>query len=145
MAAPDHPMELNRLLKNTLAVVLAGGRGTRLQHLTEIQFDEGARRGSAIDSVVAGGCVVSGATVRRCLLFRDVRVNAYARVEESVVLPGAEIGQHCRIKKAIVDANCRVPEGTIVGEDPPSDAKRFHRTESGVTVVSAAMVTGKSV
>jgi glucose-1-phosphate adenylyltransferase len=61
------------------------------------------------------------------------------------MLPGAEIGRHCRIKKAIVGANCHVPEGTVVGEDPSCDAKRFHRTDSGVTVVSAAMMTGHSV
>jgi len=91
---------------------------------------------------VAAGCVVSGATVRRCLLFRDVRVNSYALVEDSVVLPGAEIGRSCRIKKAIIGADCRVPEGTVVGEDPARDAKLFHRTDSGVTVVSAAMATG---
>ncbi|HAK96328.1 MAG TPA: glucose-1-phosphate adenylyltransferase [Planctomycetes bacterium] len=105
-------------------------------------FDEGNRRGTATNSVVAAGCVVSGATVRRCLLFRDVRVNSYALVEDSVVLPGAEIGRSCRIKKAIIGADCRVPEGTVVGEDPARDAKLFHRTDSGVTVVSAAMATG---
>ncbi len=105
-------------------------------------FDEEDRRGMAIDSVVAAGCVVHGATVRRCLLFSDVRVNSDALVEDSVVLPGAEIGRRCRIRNAIIDANCCVPEGTVVGEDSSRDAKMFHRTDSGVTLVSASMVKG---
>ncbi len=105
-------------------------------------FDDGDRRGMAVDSVVAEGCIVSGATVRRSLLFRDVRIEAHTLVEDSVVLPGAEIERCCCIRKAIVGTNCRVPEGTIVGEDPSRDARLFHRTDSGVTVVSAAMVAG---
>ena len=103
-------------------------------------FDEDHRRGMATDSLVAAGCVVSGATVRRSLLFRDVRVEAGALIEDSVVLPDAQIGSGCRIRKAIVDANCRIPEGIIIGEDPAGDASAFYRTDSGVTIVSPEML-----
>lgn len=103
---------------------------------------EGGRPGTATDSLVASGCVVSGATVSRSLLFRGVRVGSHALVEDSVVLPGAEIGRNCRIRKAIVDAGCRIAAGTVVGDDPDLDARVHHRTDSGVTVVSAAATSG---
>ena len=102
---------------------------------------EGDLPGMALDSLVATGCVISGATIRNSLLFRDVRVGANAHVDESVVLPGAQIGPRCRIRKSIIDASCRLPEGTVVGEDPPRDGRIFHRTPGGVTVVSADMLT----
>lgn len=103
-------------------------------------FDSNERRGMAVDSVVSAGCVISGAAVRRSLLFSCVRVNSYSTVEDSVVLPEADIGRHCRIRKAIIGTGCRVPEGLVVGEDPEEDARRFHRTEGGVTLVTKAML-----
>lgn len=103
-------------------------------------FDSNERRGMAVDSVVSAGCVISGAAVRRSLLFSCVRINSYSTVEDSVVLPEADIGRHCRIRKAIIGTGCRVPEGLVVGEDPEEDARRFHRTEGGVTLVTKAML-----
>lgn len=103
-------------------------------------FDSNERRGMAVDSVVSAGCVISGAAVRRSLLFSCVRVNSYSIVEDSVVLPEADIGRHCRIRKAIIGTGCRVPEGLVVGEDPEEDARRFHRTEGGVTLVTKSML-----
>ena len=90
----------------------------------------------AIDSLVAAGCTVAGAKLRRSLLFQDVRVGSDAALEDTIVLPGAEIGRGCRIRRAIVDAGCRLPADTIVGEDPAVDALTYHRTTDGVTVVS---------
>ena len=103
-------------------------------------FDEPGRQGTAIDSLVAGGCIVSGAMVRRSMLFSDVRINSYSLVEDSVVLSNVQIGRHCILKKCIIDKNCTLPEGTLIGLDPIEDAKRFHVTQGGVTLVTRAML-----
>ena len=103
-------------------------------------FDDDDRRGMAVDSTIAGGCVISGATVRRSLLFSDVRVNSYSLVEDSVVLPYVNIGRSCRIKKAILDKGCQIPEGTIIGENTEEDAKRFSVSPGGVVLVTPEML-----
>jgi len=103
-------------------------------------FDSDARRGMAVDSMVSGGCVVSGATVRRSLLYSNVRVNSYAVVEDTVVLPDCDIGRHARLRKCIVDQGCVVPPGLVVGEDPELDTQRFTRTEKGVTLITPSML-----
>ncbi len=103
-------------------------------------FDDPDRRGQAIDSMVSGGCLISGATVRKSLLFSDVRVHSYATIEDSVVLPKAEIGRHCKIRKAVIDKGCKIPPGTIIGEDPVADAERFHVSEGGVVLVTPEML-----
>jgi glucose-1-phosphate adenylyltransferase len=103
-------------------------------------FDDETRRGMAVDSLVAAGCIVSGGVVRRSLLFTDCRVNSYSLVEDPVVLPRVVIGRHCRVRKAIVASDCKLPEGLVVGEDPVADAKRFHRTEGGITLVTPKML-----
>jgi glucose-1-phosphate adenylyltransferase len=99
-------------------------------------FDDDARRGIAVDSMVSGGCVVSGATVRRSVLFSDVHVADYSRVEDSVILPNVRIGRHAVLKRAIVDRRCVIPEGFQVGVDPAQDRKRFHVSERGITLVT---------
>jgi len=106
-------------------------------------FDDDDRRGMAVDSMVSGGCVVSGALVRHSVLFSGVRVNSYSTVEDTVVLPDVDIGRHCRIRKAVIDQGCRIPEGTIIGEDPAQDAERFHLTEEGVVLVVPEMLGQK--
>lgn len=103
-------------------------------------FDSDDRRGMAVDSVVSAGCVISGATLRRSLLFNSVRVNSYAVVEDSVILPESDIGRHCRIKKAIIGTGCKVPEGLVIGENRAEDERRFHVTEGGVTLVTKHML-----
>ena len=103
-------------------------------------YDGEARRGLAVDSVVSSGCIVSGATVRRSLLFRHVRVHSWAVVEDTVVLSHADIGRGARLRRAIVDWGCHVPAGLVVGEDPVEDARRFHHTERGVTLITQAMI-----
>lgn len=103
-------------------------------------FDDEDRRGMAVDSMVSGGCIISGATLRHSLLFSNVRVNSFSVVEDSVVLPDVEIAQSCRIKKAVIDKGCFIPEGTVIGEDREADAKRFHVTENGVTLVCPEML-----
>ncbi|PKU26556.1 glucose-1-phosphate adenylyltransferase [Telmatospirillum siberiense] len=103
-------------------------------------FDSDDRRGTAVDSLISGGCVVSGALVRRSLLFSDVRVNSFCVVEDSVLLPGVELGRHSRIRRAIIDSGCSIPTDLVVGEDPVLDAKRFFRTEKGITLVTQRML-----
>ncbi|MEO5336234.1 MAG: glucose-1-phosphate adenylyltransferase [Magnetospirillum sp. WYHS-4] len=103
-------------------------------------FDDEERRGIALDSMVSAGCVISGGRVCRSLLFNNVRVNSYSVVEDSVILPSSDIGRYAKLKKALVGSNCRIPEGLVVGEDPELDAKRFHRTEKGVVLITASML-----
>lgn len=103
-------------------------------------LDDIGRRGLAVNSMVAGGCIISGAEVRESLLFSRVRVDERALIERSVVLPNARIGPDCRIRRAIIDEDCDVPEGTVIGYDPAADAARFHVSPRGVVLVTAAML-----
>jgi glucose-1-phosphate adenylyltransferase len=103
-------------------------------------FDSDKRRGQAVDSMVSGGCVISGAKVRHSLLFYNVRVNSYSTVQDSIVLPEVNIGRHCRITKAIIEKGCEVPEGTIIGENKADDEKRFHVSSGGVVLVTPEML-----
>ncbi|CAD5366432.1 glucose-1-phosphate adenylyltransferase [Rubrivivax sp. A210] len=97
------------------------------------------RRGIAIESLVSGGCIVSGA-IFRSVLFSVVRVHSYATVNWSVLLPGSQVGRHARITRAIVDRDCFIPDHMVIGEDPAADAARFFRTESGITLVTRDML-----
>ncbi|HEV7370564.1 glucose-1-phosphate adenylyltransferase [Arenibaculum sp.] len=103
-------------------------------------FDDERRRGMAVDSLVSGGCVISGSSVRRSLLFSQVRVNSYCRLDEAVVLPQVEIGRHARLSRAVVDRGCRIPDHLVVGEDPEEDARRFYRTDQGITLITREML-----
>jgi len=103
-------------------------------------FDEDDRRGMAVDSVLAAGCIVSGGVVRRSMLFHDVRVNSFSTVMDSVVLPEVDVGRHARIHKAIVAAGTKIPPHLVVGENPEDDARRFLRTEGGVTLITQDML-----
>jgi len=103
-------------------------------------FDDEGRRGAAIDSMVSGGNIVSGATVRRSMLFSRVRVHSYAEVEDSVVLPNVDIDRHCVIRRAVIDKHCRIPAGTKIGVDPEEDRRRFHVSEGGIVLVTADML-----
>ncbi|SMF94248.1 glucose-1-phosphate adenylyltransferase [Methylomagnum ishizawai] len=99
-------------------------------------FDDDDRRGMAVDSMVSGGCIISGSEVRHSLLFSNVRVNSYAVVKDSVILPEVNIGRHCRITKAIIDRGCHIPPNTVIGENPEEDRKRFHVSPGGVVLVT---------
>ncbi|MFT5162717.1 MAG: glucose-1-phosphate adenylyltransferase [Alteromonadaceae bacterium] len=104
-------------------------------------FDDDERRGMAVDSTISGGCIVSGATLRKTLLFSNVRVNAYTEVRESVVLPEAVIGSHCTIVKAIIDRGCHIPDGTVIGVDHEDDKRNGYRvTDKGVVLVTRSML-----
>jgi len=102
--------------------------------------DVDGRRGLGISSLVSGGCIVSGAAVRRSLLFTGVRVNSYGTIENTVVLPYVEIGQRARIANAIIDAGVKIPRGLEVGADPEVDANRFRRTGRGICLITQPMI-----
>jgi glucose-1-phosphate adenylyltransferase len=103
-------------------------------------FDDEERRGMALDSMVSGGCVISGAIVRHSLLFSNVRVNSYTELQDVVALPDVSFGRDCRITKAIIDKGCELPEGTVIGEDAEADAKQFYVSPNGVVLVTPEML-----
>jgi glucose-1-phosphate adenylyltransferase len=102
--------------------------------------DEAARRGIATSSLVSGGCVVSGSSVDRSLLFTHVRCNSYSHLSRVVALPHVEIGRHAVLKDVIIDRGVIIPENLVIGEDPEFDAKRFRRTDAGICLVTQNMI-----
>lgn len=102
--------------------------------------DEDGRRGSAVSSLISGNCIVSGASLRRSLLFTGVRVNSFSSLEEAVILPEVQIARDVRLRKVVVDRGVIIPQGLVVGEDPALDAKRFRRTENGVCLITQSML-----
>src|SRR5471030_1715872 len=98
-------------------------------------FDDQNRRGEAVDSIVSGGCIMSGGRVKNSILGRSVRVHAGATVEDSVILDNCDIGRRSKVRRAILDKNVRVPEDAMIGYDAVQDAKLYHVTESGIVVV----------
>ncbi len=107
-------------------------------------FDEDDRRGVAIDSMVSGGCIISGSRVSNSLLCSNVRVHDRSTVDRSVILPRVRIGENCVIQRAIIDEGTLVPDGTLIGVDPVADAERFHVTEGGIVLVTSAMLKAAS-
>ncbi|WP_078119205.1 glucose-1-phosphate adenylyltransferase [Thiosocius teredinicola] len=103
-------------------------------------FRDPDREGKALDSVVSAGCVISGSAVIDSLLFSNVRIHSYSKITASVLLPEVEVGRHCRIHRAIIDRGCRIPPGTVIGEDRAADAKRYRVTDKGVVLVTASML-----
>ncbi len=103
-------------------------------------FDDEDRRGQALDSSVSGGCIISGATVRRSLLFSNVKVNSYSTVEDSVILPNVVIGRHARLRRVVVEKQCVIPENLVVGYDTAADRKRFYVSDSGITLITPEML-----
>ena len=103
-------------------------------------LDDDGRRGEAIDSLIAGGCILSGARVKHSVLFFASTVENYSHVKDSVILPKVSIGSHCRITRAIIDKGCVIEDGTVIGEDLVEDAKRFHVSPEGIVLVTPAML-----
>jgi len=102
--------------------------------------DEDGRRGAAISSVIAGGSIVSGATLRRSLVFSHVRVHSYADIANAVILPEVDVGQSAHLRNVIIERGVRIPDGLVVGEDPVLDARRFRRTKSGICLITQPMI-----
>ncbi len=108
-------------------------------------LDEEGRRGMAINSMVSGGCIISGARIDQSLLFSNVRVDERSQVERAVILPNVRVHAGCTIRNAIVDEGCEVPTGTQIGVDPVADAARFHVTERGIVLVTPDMLHRNTV
>ena len=102
--------------------------------------DEFSRRGMAVSSLVSGGCIISGANLRRSLLFTGVHVHSYAHLEGAVVLPYAHVGRNARLTNVVIDRGVKIPEGLVVGEDPKRDVDRFRRTDRGICLITQAMI-----
>ena len=103
-------------------------------------FDDDGRRGMAVDSMVADGCIVSGGYVNHSLLFPQVQVHSYVHLRDAVVLPEVDIGRYCRLRKVIIDRGCVIPPGTVIGENAAEDTRHFYRTERGVVLVTREML-----
>lgn len=103
-------------------------------------FDDADRRGEAIDSLVSAGCILSGAKVKRSIIFFATRISSYSVIKDSVILPKVTIGQHCRITRAIIDKGCEIADGTVIGEDLVEDAKKFFVSDRGIVLVTMAML-----
>mgnify|MGYP002065754107 CR=1 FL=1 len=103
-------------------------------------FDNDDRRGLATDSLISGGCIISGSAVRDSVLFSDVRVNSYSLIEQSVILPQVEIGRYVTLKRVVVDKGARIPDGMSIGVNAEEDRKSFYISDKGVTLVTAEML-----
>jgi glucose-1-phosphate adenylyltransferase len=104
-------------------------------------FDDDDRRGYAVDSMVSGGCIISGGTVRKSLLFSDVRIHSYTLIEESVLLPEVQVHRYAKVKRAIIDRACEIPRGMEIGVDHEQDrARGFRVTKRGITLVTREML-----
>jgi glucose-1-phosphate adenylyltransferase len=103
-------------------------------------FNNHDRMGMATDSLVSGGCIVSGATINQSVLFSDVHVHSFSEIQDSVIMPNVEIGRHVKLKRVVVDKGASIPEGMEIGFDLELDRKRFYVSEKGITLVTAAML-----
>ncbi len=102
--------------------------------------NEAGRRGEAVNSLVSGGCIVSGAALCRSLLFTGVHVHSFAHVENAVILPSVDVGRSARLSNVVIDRGVRIPEGLVVGDDPGLDSRRFRRTERGICLITQLMI-----
>ncbi|MDR2173418.1 MAG: glucose-1-phosphate adenylyltransferase [Burkholderiales bacterium] len=103
-------------------------------------FDDDGRRGQAIDSLVSGGCIISGAEVKRSLLFSSVYVHSWASVSDAILLPGVDVGNHAVLRRCVIDKNARIPAGMKIGIDPEEDRRRFYVSPGGIVLVTAEML-----
>ena len=103
-------------------------------------FDDSTRRGMAVDSLVSGGCIISGAYVRNSLLFSNVHIHSYSTVEDSVILPNVKVSRNVTLKRVVVDKNCVIPEGLIAGINREEDARRFFVSNNGITLITPDML-----
>ena len=115
---------------------------TYQQQLPPAKFvpDRDGRHGFTTNTIVSGGCIVSGSQVTNSVLFSSVRVHSYCEIDQAVILPDVTIGRGARLKKVVIVRRCHIPEGLVVGEDPAEDARRFERTDSGVVLITREML-----
>ncbi len=102
--------------------------------------DQNGMHGIAANTMVSGGCIVSGSQLSNTILFSRVRIHSFCNIDQAVILPACEIGSHCRLKKVVIDRACTIREGMVIGEDAELDAQRFYRSENGVVLVTQDML-----
>ena len=93
-----------------------------------------------LNSLVSGGCVISGSVVVQSVLFSRVRVNSFCNIESAVLLPEVWVGRSCRLRRCVIDRACVIPEGMVIGENAEEDARRFYRSEEGIVLVTREML-----
>lgn len=93
-----------------------------------------------MNSLVSGGCIISGSVVVNSVLFSRVRINSFCNIESSVLSPDVVVGRSCRLRRCVIDRACVLPEGTVIGENPDDDARRFYRSEEGIVLVTRSML-----
>ncbi|WP_294900861.1 glucose-1-phosphate adenylyltransferase [Tatumella sp. UBA2305] len=115
---------------------------THMEPLPPAKFvqDRSGRHGMTLNSLVSGGCVVSGSEVVNSVLFSRVRINSFCNIDTSILLPDVVIGRSCRLRHCIIDRACQIPEGMVIGENAEEDSRRFYRTESGIVLVTRRML-----
>ncbi|MDQ2820176.1 MAG: glucose-1-phosphate adenylyltransferase [Pseudomonadota bacterium] len=115
---------------------------THQEQLPPAKFvhDSAGHHGMAVNVLVSGGCIISGSHVALSVLFSNVRIHSFCHIDQAVILPRCDIGENCRLTKVVVDRGCKIPAGTVIGEDPEEDARRFHRTATGVVLVTREML-----
>jgi glucose-1-phosphate adenylyltransferase len=115
---------------------------TNQRQLPPAKFVQDAQgmHGQAINTMVSGGCIVSGSVVSNSVLFSGVRVHSFCEIDQAVFLPDVTVGRGCRLHKVVVDRGCTLPEGLVVGKDAVLDAARFERTDNGVVLITQTML-----
>ena len=104
-------------------------------------FDYDERRGMALDSTISCGCIISGSTIRKSLLFSSVHTHSHSVIEESILMHGSDIGEHCKLRRVVVDSQCKIPAGLVIGYDKEQDiANGFRVSEKGITLVTRDML-----
>jgi glucose-1-phosphate adenylyltransferase len=102
--------------------------------------DKNGMHGMTVNTIVSGGCIVSGSHLANSVLFSSVRIHSFCNIDHAVILPGVTIQRNCRLRKVVLDRGCELPEGLVVGDDPAEDARRFERTEGGVVLITREML-----
>jgi glucose-1-phosphate adenylyltransferase len=115
---------------------------THMEPLPPAKFvqDRSGSHGMTMNSLVSGGCIVSGSLVVHSVLFPRGRVNSFCTIDSSILLPDVNVGRSCRLRRCIIDRACHIPEGMVIGENADDDSARFYRSEGGVVLVTRAML-----
>ncbi len=115
---------------------------TYVESLPSAKFvqDRSGSHGMTMNSLVSGGCIISGSVVVQSVLFSKVRINSFCNIDSSVLLPGVWVGRSCRIRRCVIDRGCVIPEGMVIGENAVEDAQRFYRSEEGIILVTQEML-----
>ncbi len=115
---------------------------THMESLPPAKFvqDRSGSHGMTLNSLVSGGCIISGSVVVQSVLFPRVRINSFCNIDSAVLLPDVWVGRSCRLRRCVIDRACVIPEGMVIGENAEEDARRFYRSEEGIVLVTREML-----